>query len=396
MERTFIVWSAIALASGLGVGCGSNDSTAPGTGGTAGSAGAATGGTSGSGTGGTGTGGSSGASGSAGSSTGGSAGSAGVTRPPYNTGTGFFVGTDHKLYDANGVEFVIRGVNRVHYDNGSGAYIPQSKANAERWIMPTSRAAAKNVAQLQTENIDHHIVPIPGIWNVGGKTVTCSQDTADFQAAVGYWVTNASAFKGTERYLIVNIANEWGPGDGSNSSTVWRDSYKGAITALRNAGYLGTLLIDAGGCGQSQADIVDYGQAVFDSDPQKNVVFSYHLYGGTKDSAITSRMNQLAGTGLPTIVGEFGPGKNIGPSPTDAQPLHVIAGANAKGFGWLAWAWDDNNLANCSADDNWFSMTYQPCGDQSNFSTALTGFGKEVVLDSTYGLQATAVPATVF
>jgi mannan endo-1,4-beta-mannosidase len=410
----------MALAAGAAVGCGSSSSSTSSSGGSAGTAGAdsgATGGSAGSGTGGTSTGGSAtggtGTGGSAGSGTGGSAGggmggaaggsgaggaagSAGVQRPSYNTGTGFFVGTDNKLYDANGVAFHIEGVDRVHYDNGSGTYIPQSKANAERWVMPTTRAASQNVAQFQSENIDHDIVPIPGIWSVNGHTVTCSSDNADLQAAVDYWVANESTYDSLERYVIINIANEWGPGSGSTSDSGWRDAYESAISAMRTAGYLGTLLIDAGGCGQAQADIVDYGQAVLNSDPQKNVVFSYHLYGGTPDSQISTRMSELAATGLPIIIGEFGPGNQIGPSPTDAMPLHVMSGADAQGLGWIAWAWDDNNLANCMADDNWFSMVKNPCGDQSDFSTSLTTFGTTVVLDSHYGLEATAVPATIF
>src|SRR5215831_10102039 len=38
-----------------------------------------------------------------------------ATRPPYNTGSGFFV-AGAKLYDPNGVEFRVRGVNKLHWD----------------------------------------------------------------------------------------------------------------------------------------------------------------------------------------------------------------------------------------------------------------------------------------
>ena len=69
---------------------------------------------------------------------------------------------------------------------------------------------------------------------------------------------NAATFTPLNKYLIVNIANEWGPAN----STVWRDSYITAIAAMRKAGYLGTLLIDAGGCGQDLTDLVTYSSAV--------------------------------------------------------------------------------------------------------------------------------------
>jgi mannan endo-1,4-beta-mannosidase len=322
----------------------------------------------------------------------------GGQRPSYNTGVGFYVGTDMKLYDANGVAFQMKGVNRVHYDNGSSAYIPASKANAERWLMPVgTRSSSANVAQLQTDNINHSIVPIPGIWFPSkGSQVTCSTDPATLANAVTDWVNAASYYKTIERYVIINIANEWGPGYTSTSDFRWRDEYIKAIARMRAAGYLGALMIDAGGCGQAYADIIDYGQAVFDSDPQKNVVFSFHLYGGTTPSNIGSVLASLAATGLPIIVGEFGPGRNVGPSPTMITPGQVITNADNNGLGWLAWAWDDNNLANCMADDNGFSMVKSPCGNQSNFATALTTFGTDVVLNPTYGLQASAVPATIF
>ena len=72
-------------------------------------------------------------------------------------------------------------------------------------------------------------------------------------------------------------------------------------------------------------------------------------------------------------------------------PGEVITAAIDNGLGWLAWAWDDGG---CETNDDWFSMGYSPCGDQSDFSTGLTQFGTDVVLNPTYGLQATAVPAT--
>ena len=56
-----------------------------------------------------------------------------VSRPSYNTGNGFFV-LNGKLYDANGVEFVIRGVNKLHWDATTpGMY--KCNANALRWVI---------------------------------------------------------------------------------------------------------------------------------------------------------------------------------------------------------------------------------------------------------------------
>jgi hypothetical protein len=98
--------------------------------------------------------------------------------------------------------------------------------------------------------------------------------------------------------------------------------------------------------------------------------------------------------GMVFAITEFGPGKDIGPSPTMVTPGQVITAAEANGLGWLAWAWDDNNLANCKADNNWFSMTYN-CGTYTQPSD-LTNFGQDVVLNPTYGITKLAKPASIF
>ena len=413
----------------------------------------------------------------------GAEGTATVQRPSYNTGNGFFV-RDGKLYDAKGHEFRIRGVNRLHWDSDSAAGLVRSGANTVRWDIDFTRPAAVNVGMVMAQSIDNGIVPVVGNW-----TGTCNSDPSKLAAIVSTWVAQAADWTKLNKYLIVNVANEWGPAD----STVWRDSYISAVGRLRAAGYTGSIMIDSGGCGQDDADLLQYSQAVFDSDPQRNVIFASHLYGGANDysapiqsvrkgnpTVITlagnspthpfapnyngsnnsysglrayhvddaQGMTQLNGdhaalqnvggvpgawtvtlsvdsshwddftgggklvdsgnygfriaqlaalsrrTGAMYIIGEFGPGKNIGPSPTLVTPGQIIAAAEAGGIGWLAWAWDDNNLAHCSADDRWFSMT-NGCGRYTQASD-LTNFGKEVVLDPTYGIAVLAKRASIF
>jgi mannan endo-1,4-beta-mannosidase len=313
----------------------------------------------------------------------------GVARPSYNTGNGFFVWKG-QLYDPNGNPFRIRGVNRVHYDSTSAAGIAKSGANAVRWLILFSRSPSENVSEIQTQGIANGTVPIVGNWNG-----TCNSDTGTLQSIVSTWVSQASAWTTLDRYLIVNIANEWGP----SSSTVWRDAYISAIASLRNAGYLGPLLIDSGGCGQNLDDLLNYSTAVFNSDPQKNVIFALHVYGVAASSLANNYYQQLANlsqqNGMVFIIGEFGPGKNIGPSPTDVTPGQIITAAEAAGLGWLAWAWDDNNLADGKSDNTWFSMTYNGPGVYTQPSD-LTDFGLDVVLNPTYGISALAKRASVF
>jgi hypothetical protein len=201
-----------------------------------------------------------------------------VQRPSYNTGNGFFV-YDGKLYDPNGNEFRIRGVNRCHFDSDSQPGISNSHANAVRMFMyKLSYGAAPYANVIKTQHIAYNEVPILSMPQFPDGTQTSgNQSAGELSSGVAWWVENAATFTPLNKYLIVNIANEWGP----ENSTVWRDSYISAVASMRAAGYLGPLLIDSGGSGQDELDISNYAAAVLASDPQKNLIFAYHLYGGT-------------------------------------------------------------------------------------------------------------------
>ncbi len=329
----------------------------------------------------TGTGGAGGTGGSGGAAGSGGTGG-GRARPSYNTGKGFFV-ADGRLYDSNGIEFRIRGLNKLHWDEQSPG-IPKTRANTERWNIDFRQPTATNLG-LMRSTIAQHIVPMPASWDG-----TCKSDVATLNTIVDTWIAQAAAWKTIDAQMILNIANEWGPGN----STVWRDAYIDAVRRLRNAGYLSTIAVDSGGCGQDAEDIPKYGRAVFDSDPQKNVIFDLHVYGnygsGQYQTNLPTTLDRLAATGLVVFIGEFGPGRNIGPSPTLITPLEVMRGAEQRSLGWLAWAWDDPARG---ADDNWFALSYT--GDY-NSSADLTIFGKVVVEDANYGLLKLAKPVTAF
>jgi YHS domain-containing protein len=320
-------------------------------------------------------------------------------RPSYNKGTGFFV-LNGKLYDANGNEFRMRGVNKVHWDNWSLG-LNNANSNTTRWTIDFRRDANQNVALLRGDTgsggtIAQKQVVIPGNWDG-----TCKDDPSYLNNMVNTWVAQIPSFKALEKYMILNIANEWGPGNGS---TVWRDSYISAIGRIRAAGWHGAILVTSGGCGQDANDLLLYAKDVFNSDPEKNIVFDQHVYGVFADSAggapasygnqpeISTHFAKLAALGLPIVIGEFGPGRNIGPSPTNISPTRVMQLANQNGLGWLAWAWDDNNLNGGLSDDNSFSMSYS---GSYNSSSDLTIYGKAVV-EGAGGLKATGQPASIF
>jgi hypothetical protein len=330
-----------------------------------------------------------------------------VARPSYNKSGGFFV-YQGRLYDPHGKAFRIRGVNRVHFDNPDQPGMGNAQVNAVRFFMydiggrgAPAAAAYKDLAVEQ--NIAYGELPIITAANVAGtsKYSTGDPSTEDLASIVSWWVGNETAFAPIMNQLAINIANEWGPAN----SPDWASAYRRAVASLRSAGYTCPLVIDAGGSGQDIEDLRQFAAEVFNSDPEKNIIFSFHFYGlgkayppGSTRPELTSITSQLASlarsTGAAFIIGEFGPGRKIGPSPTDLAPGEIIAAAEAKGLGWLAWAWDDNDQGGCNSSEYSFSMTLH-CGEYLA-PARLTHYGLDVALNPQYGWIALASPASFF
>lgn len=236
------------------------------------------------------------------------------------------------------------------------------------------------------------------------------QNTESLIAAAQLWCDNYSNFAPYERWMILNIANEWGP-VGSGANTVWRDTCITAIGMLRTAGYKCPIVCDAPGNGQDGATggrawtLLNHGAAVAASDTQGNTMLSLHCYGVYQAGALASIASSLrtfaTTNGVTVIIGEFGPANmNIGPgSITTAQALETLAVAEACQLGHIWWAWDDP--ANATSGIYTY-IPYAACiqAGSNGFSTSnpaeLTYPGNQVVLDPVYGLVNSAVPATVF
>jgi mannan endo-1,4-beta-mannosidase len=302
-------------------------------------------------------------------------------RPAASKGVGFYA-TGGKLYDGNNNEFVLRGTNKTHQDNLSPG-LGKTPSNATRWLVYFTEDPSRTIKDFQSSIIGGSTaygkaIPIPGFWDG-----TCKSDSVTFERMVSRWVRDAALYSKIERFMVLNIANEWG-----DDPTAWKNAYVSAIPRIRAAGWHGNILVDAPGCGQNAAAIVKFGADIVAADPEKNVTFDWHIYGFVFDSKgginrqwaeqvdLVPTMDALKASGLTVVVGEFGPGRNVGPSPTNITPQRVIDQAEAHGFGWLSWSWDDNNLANGQSNDDSFSHSYT--GEYLK-EADLTIFGRVVV-----------------
>lgn len=323
-------------------------------------------------------------------------GGATVPRPSYNTGVGFYV-VGNKVYDANGREFRIRGVNDIGFWRGGTDRVQQRqsmkamKVNAVR--IPFAKFAADAPGTTDTPAwrqslvqayINSQLVPIPGVWDTrSGATITCDNTPANITQAVTEWINDDGPWlRSLERYVILNIGNEWGPAN----STVWRDTYIQQIQRLRAANIRCAIMVDAGGCGQDRQSIINYATAIQQGDPQHNVIFSVHVYGAYwAPSDLGPGAAAMAATGQPVVYGEFSsPELNTGMGWAPLQPTDVINAAEANGFGWLAWQWYNDSNENIVVGPNNSPQPYPP-------SSNLTAFGV-VVRDK----LTVAQPASIF
>jgi hypothetical protein len=123
-------------------------------------------------------------------------------------------------------------------------------------------------------------------------------------------------------------------------------------------------------------------------------MWAYDGQAASWQTELSAGLDALVGTGLVMFLGEFGPGANIGPSPTDLTPADVIQAAEAHDLGWMAWAWDDPAY---DPDPNWFALSMgvqAPYNGDYNSSADLTPYGQVVVESPGFGLLALGSPAT--
>lgn len=245
-----------------------------------------------------------------------------------------------KLLDHCGDEFVMRGVNLAYTWFKSSAYdqleaIHKYGANAVRIVLnngiKNKADDAASVRRIADKCKEYGMVAILEVHDVTG-----SDNIDDLLKAAKYFADMASSLKGTESYIMVNIANEW---HNSSSASVWRDGYVKAIPVLRNAGIRNCIMVDAGGYGQNAATIHTYGKDVLASDVENNILFSIHMYGGAGNTnKVIPNIDGVINQDLAVCVGEFGWYHSDG----DVDEAKILSYCQQKNVGWLAWSWYGN------------------------------------------------------
>ncbi|MDH2425460.1 cellulase family glycosylhydrolase [Sphaerisporangium sp. TRM90804] len=290
------------------------------------------------------------------------------------------------IVEASGGTFVIRGVSHPHawYPSQlatSMAGIKLQGANAVRVVLSGGRwpaNSASDVAGVIAQCKANRLICILENHDTTGYGEQSGAVTLD--AAVDYWVSIQSALTGQENHVIINIGNE---PIGNNSVTPgWAQATSAAITRMRSAGFQHLLMVDAPNWGQDWSFTMrDNAASVAAADPQRNTVFSIHMYGVFDTAAeINSYLDAFRTAGLPLVIGEFGHNHSDGNPDEDT----IMAQAQARGLGYIGWSWSGN-----SSDVAYLDMV-------NNFNSgSLTSWGTRIFTGAN-GIRPTAREAAIY
>ena len=299
------------------------------------------------------------------------------------TAMGFYVeGT--KLYDANGNEFIMRGVNHAHtwFKGELKTAIPAIAATGSN----TVRIVLSNGYQWNKDSLDsileiialckeYKMIAVLEVHDGTGKN-----DAAVLSGIVDYWIEMKDALIGNEAYVILNIANEW---YGDWAVDEWADAYISEIPRIREAGIKNLIMVDSAGWGQYPMSIAKGGKDVFNADPLKNTMFSIHMYGtaGKNDKVIKRNIDNVLKQDLCVIIGEFGFDHSDG----DVDEQYIMDYCTEIGVGYLGWSWKGNGGG----------VEYLDIAKEWDGSVLSSDWGENLINGGT-GIRATSEICSVF
>lgn len=295
---------------------------------------------------------------------------------------GFYVnGTT--VCDANGNSFVMRGINVAHAwytdkTETSLKAIAATGANTVRIVLSDGQQYTKTTAQELSQIISlckqNNLIAVLEVHDATGD-----DNTYSLNAAVDYWKEMKDLLSGNEKYVIVNIANEW---YGTWNGYSWAEGNKTAIKNLRNAGIKNMIMVDCAGWGQYPDSIKDYGKSVFEADTLKNTVFSIHMYeyAGKDSSTVKTNINNVLNLGIPVVIGEFADRHTNG----DVDEATIMSYCKEKGVGYIGWSWKGNN-----SDLAYLDIAYNWDG------SSLSDWGTKLIYGDN-GIKNTSVRCSVF
>uniref|UniRef100_UPI002B4BA98B cellulase family glycosylhydrolase n=1 Tax=Cellvibrio fontiphilus TaxID=1815559 RepID=UPI002B4BA98B len=295
-----------------------------------------------------------------------------------------------KLVEGNGVPFMMRGVNHAHVwykDTTPQALrdIASTGANTVRIVLANGtgglggRVGGAELAQVIQWCKDNKLIAVLEVHDATGYgDASNAQNPLD---TVNYWLSAdiRSALANQEDYVIINIANE---PLGNNRASEWTSVQTQSIQRMRQAGIKHSIMVDAPNWGQDWSNTMrNNATTVFNADPERNTVFSVHMYESYGNfSAVQSYVQDFRNRNLPLVIGEFGADHKGANVDEDA----IMAVSQQQEIGYLGWSWSGNNAETRSLDIvNSFNLN------------SLTTWGNRLI-NGANGIRQTSKIATIF
>ncbi len=263
------------------------------------------------------------------------------------------------IFTAAGEPFVMRGFNEmfVWSDDKHGELllpeIAKSGANTVRLVWSHKHSDYSDLSTLIQNTIALDMVAVPECHDATGKW------GAALQACVDFWKESSllSTIETNKEWTILNIANEAGA---TISDTDFTETYKAAITELRDFGYTVPIMIDASLWGQDIDQLLRTGPSLLNHDPLKNIIFSAHSYWPHEKSIDNYKKAAIDAKelGIAVIIGE-GPSVTRVGQCSKPKPLPYLEGMKIlqeHNVGWLNWSWGGKPNGDCT-DYRYFDLT---------------------------------------
>ena len=294
---------------------------------------------------------------------------------------GFYVeGT--KLYDANGNEFVMRGINVAHawyksFTMDSLERCAELGCNTVRVVLGEGSQYDEDldtdVARIIKKCKELNMIAVLEPHDFTGMN---NQD--DIMRAVKYWEKIKSVIEGEEKYVIINIANEWW---GEWTTKGWKEGCINAIKQLREDGFKHVIMVDCAGYAQYTKSIFSSAKDVYAADPTGNTMFSIHMYdnAGGNDTVVKRNIDKTLAMGLCLCIGEFSCEHKGNPVAEE----YIMKYTTETGVGYIAWSYAGNGSG------------LQPLDVTTPWTGELTEWG-EYLIKGEGGIKETSVICSVF
>lgn len=301
------------------------------------------------------------------------------------------------LYTPCGDKVILRGVNKMHiYDaNNFGiGVLPEIRktgANVVRIVWTTDKdnaiASATNLDRVIEACITNDMIPLVELHDATG-------DWSKLQQCMDYWLRAdvLAVVKKHQKYIIVNIANE--AGDFEVSDNDFRNTYRQHVQAMRTAGIVAPILIDATGYGQNIDILLNNSQYLIDNDPEHNLMFSLHAYWQPQyfDNPLQlmkQKLEAAVNNNIPLIIGEFTGCYTDDPNSNDQMYTVLLPECEQLELGWIAWEWGPGN-ADYSVDPP-LPYPLMDLTSDGTFASIKDNWSKTILLSDPNSIQKTSV-----